>query len=1396
MPAHSPSPRDSSHAGELAAARRRQQQMQDHDSGIFDMSEDEEPPAELRVHTLAASTMSSISSSSAAAAAAAAVQSPPRLLHSLPAVGASVSGFEYISRSRMLGSVGASSPLTASPKSAAASPAGAALPTAKRPAARMRASWLTDSFVESRRQSFIESVAGAAAAAAGPANGGAIGVAVGPAAAGGGGTGAGGGGGGGGAASSIAPSSRRSSFVGGYGYGYGDNSGIGGGGGGGGGPLVEIFEPGERLGPGLIHDGHPIQIAHTSEGFRAQDRDDSGSQLEIVRKLGEGSYAVVYLVREIIPLPADSQDANGSGRASIDDMDQYSRTLRASDSPWSSPYPPTRKLPPSKPTGRKFALKCLCKRHLDSTHLEIQRLEATIHQSIGFHPNIVTLYRVYETPDWLFLVLEYCPGQDLYYWLERSQDTAGGLTPAGSIYRGDISSELSSPSRDLSPKPLPSLHSNEPWDMDEDLENTPPNPSLLGSTSNLSLLSRRRLRLVSRMFRQMCDAVQFCHDKGISHRDLKPENFIVEDRRWFFDWEEEEDAYDNDELISGDDRADPRLNVNLLAATPTAASVLDQRRFRSPDGMPGRPSPSRSASSFNRGGQSSRESKVVVKLTDFGLATADEQCRDFDCGSKPYMAFECANDTAPYYDAKQADIWSLGVCLLNLIFHRSPFTEPNAERCESFASFCYDPIKFLTEAFEGLTQDAAEFLAKKVFCEISDKYPGRTRVSAKAFADWAENLPEHMGLASTDASRVLTRGPDPNVTSPLSHSRAGSFSSYLPFTFDAASSAFGPPETVLVEDLPEYLANVELPEELGDSTYIQHHDQNGDSTKEGERNSSLAQERTSSDSIFASEGDATLGGALERRQHSEERTAHHSDSTEGNRSEINSPVMGRDETDDDAHSGAHAAEDGSEDDPSLAKRPPGTKPRRRKRGARKGRAAAGAKVNGEPVPNAPVQVALPELSPFLSNGTHYGAVLPSAAQRDQVIVQLAAASQQLARDLSKMKVGAPTVPEQPLSGHSTAVPPSPLSGSVYFPAPPASHLPSAPFSLHQNGATDYTKERLSSAAHSDQEPEEVLATHTEHAQRQTGARRPLNPGLTKPTSWRDRDSATSSFNSNSTLSSHSGTASTHSTASAPAGLPGPRHRPADLKMGDKAVDVSYLAAVFNGVKDKMSSSQLLGGLGRNKSNGNTPGTPQHGRPSPHTASAPARHVQMPASVLRSAVGAPAPRAMPAPEAVYRQNGRPGSAGHGSDGSNDLTGARPQWRDHTVSAVAAPSDRVHVRAPDAPPPLLTHSNNFSNPKHLGPGDFQPQSQHPRHQIQQQHPNYNNQNNAAHQKALSSRVAPPHSGGPAVGRGNHHSVPYGGHHQYHHGGSLRNDRPGAANGNGGGLTADAVKSWRRG
>lgn len=65
----------------------------------------------------------------------------------------------------------------------------------------------------------------------------------------------------------------------------------------------------------------------------------------------------------------------------------------------------------------------------------------------------------------------------------------------------------------------------------------------------------------------------------------------------------------------------------------------------------------------------------TVKLADWGLATVDKDCKDFGAGSERYMApelFDHAN--LDYYDAKAADIWSVGIVLLNILFGRNPFT--------------------------------------------------------------------------------------------------------------------------------------------------------------------------------------------------------------------------------------------------------------------------------------------------------------------------------------------------------------------------------------------------------------------------------------------------------------------------------------------------------------------------------------------------------------------------------------------------------------------------------------------------------------------------------------------------------------------------------------------------
>jgi len=124
-----------------------------------------------------------------------------------------------------------------------------------------------------------------------------------------------------------------------------------------------------------------------------------------------------------------------------------------------------------------------------------RHLQATIHQSLPTHPNVVTLYRTLETPSYLLLLLEYVPGQDLFYFLEQSCDHYEPEPPTS-----------------------PSTESH-----------TPPTPSLLSSLNPDQLLSRTRLRLVSSMFSQMCQAVAVCHAVNVFHRDIKPENFIVTD---------------------------------------------------------------------------------------------------------------------------------------------------------------------------------------------------------------------------------------------------------------------------------------------------------------------------------------------------------------------------------------------------------------------------------------------------------------------------------------------------------------------------------------------------------------------------------------------------------------------------------------------------------------------------------------------------------------------------------------------------------------------------------------------------------------------------------------------------------------------------------------------------
>jgi len=277
-------------------------------------------------------------------------------------------------------------------------------------------------------------------------------------------------------------------------------------------------------------------------------RDPTNSRLlTVVDMLGEGAYAFVYLVRE-----SKSQ--------------------------------------------KLYALKCLSKQGLTWEQLNLQRQEAKLHKMLK-HRNVVFLERYFETKNWLYLVMEYCPGTDLFNWICERRDFYSG---------GHKRTEA------------------------------------------------ERRSAIKDVFSQVLEAAAFCHQRGVFHRDLKPENFMV-----------------------------------------------------CADG--------------------------TVKLTDFGLATTARTSDDFDCGSMPYMSFECRVETAETYSPRLSDIWSLGVLLLTLLYRRTPWAQAHLD-CAEYARFVKDPTDFLEREL-GCELEIAQFLSRRVFC------PASRRVSLEEFARrWREGL--------------------------------------------------------------------------------------------------------------------------------------------------------------------------------------------------------------------------------------------------------------------------------------------------------------------------------------------------------------------------------------------------------------------------------------------------------------------------------------------------------------------------------------------------------------------------------------------------------------------------------------------------------------------------------
>lgn len=100
----------------------------------------------------------------------------------------------------------------------------------------------------------------------------------------------------------------------------------------------------------------------------------------------------------------------------------------------------------------------------------------------------------------------------------------------------------------------------------------------------------------------------------------------------------------------------------------------------------------------------------TLKLGDFGLATTERWTFEATVGSDRYMSPEQYDSAGAGYSPAQADIWAVGVCLLNILFSRNPFTTPT-EADPLFLDFSRDK-QALFDVFPSMSQDTYEVIVE------------------------------------------------------------------------------------------------------------------------------------------------------------------------------------------------------------------------------------------------------------------------------------------------------------------------------------------------------------------------------------------------------------------------------------------------------------------------------------------------------------------------------------------------------------------------------------------------------------------------------------------------------------------------------------------------------------
>ncbi|CAK4031107.1 Serine threonine- kinase ksp1 [Lecanosticta acicola] len=169
-----------------------------------------------------------------------------------------------------------------------------------------------------------------------------------------------------------------------------------------------------------------------------------------------------------------------------------------------------------------------------------------------------------------------------------------------------------------------------------------------------------------------------------------------------------------------------------------------------------------------------------LKLGDFGLATTDTWSTEFAVGSDRYMAPE-QYDASVYgygYSPAAADIWAIGIVLLNIIFQRNPFATPT-QQDPLFADFAHDR-QSLFDVFPNMSQDTYNVLVHSLALDPANRSLAAVREALTAVVSFTiddESLDDFC-TEHSDVMPVATAAREPlrtpSLTSPAM-STEGSF---------------------------------------------------------------------------------------------------------------------------------------------------------------------------------------------------------------------------------------------------------------------------------------------------------------------------------------------------------------------------------------------------------------------------------------------------------------------------------------------------------------------------------------------------------------------------------------------------------------------------------------------